>query len=549
MKKINVICFGGEDWWYHNRGHVDMQLMRRFAKIGITLYVNSIVMQKPRLVQGSGFFDKVVRKTKSILKGLKKTDAGFWAYSPFTLPVNHLAWAKQLNEMLLRRQICHVVRKLHLSNPIIWVACPAACDVAIKMRKDLLVYQRTDRYEEYPNVDPDIIREFDQKLKASADLTLFVNSSLYKEERSQCKNAFYLDHGVDFDMFAMAEQNQYKPKDIAGIPKPIVGFFGAIDDHTSDIAFVEKVVDLLPQMSFVFIGKTSLDTTALQKRKNVWLMGYKPYELIPHYGKCFDVAIMPWRQNRWIEACNPIKLKEYLALGKPIVSTPFTELKKYREVIYEADTPEKFAQCIEQALAENNSERIIARRRKVQNATWDNKARLILQELSSINGNFSVKEVITQHKKSLRICLAASAGGHISQLLKLAESWNGYETFCVTTTDIMQHKLKQYGKVYVVGECNRQHLFKVAKVFSRCLKIALRKRPDVVISTGAAVGCIMCFLGKIIRAKVVWLDSITNVEKLSLSGRMVRYIADLSLVQWPNLVEQYKNVEHIGAVI
>jgi len=149
----------------------------------------------------------------------------------------------------------------------------------------------------------------------------------------------------------------------------------------------------------------------------------------------------------------------------------------------------------------------------------------------------------------MRICLVASAGGHLSQLLKLAETWKDYETFCVTTTDVMQRKLQQHGKVYVVGECNRQHLFKVAKVLFRCLKIILRERPDVVISTGAAVGCIMCFLGKIIGAKVVWLDSITNVEKLSLSGRIVRYIADLSLVQWPDLAEQYKNVEYVGAVI
>ncbi len=151
--------------------------------------------------------------------------------------------------------------------------------------------------------------------------------------------------------------------------------------------------------------------------------------------------------------------------------------------------------------------------------------------------------------KGIKVCLAASAGGHLSQLLRLKDSWNGCDSFCITTSYTVRERLQKYGKVYVVGECNRQHLFKVAKVFFRCLKIVLREMPDVVISTGAAVGCIICFLGKITGAKVVWLDSITNVEKLSLSGRMVRYIADISLVQWPNLVEQYKNVEYVGAVI
>ena len=385
MKKNDVICFGGEDWWYKNRGHIDMQLMRRFSKIGVTVYVNSIVMQKPKLSQVGKLVEKLVRKAKSIFTGLKKSDAGFWVYSPFTLPVHHIAWARPLNEMILHYQVRRVVQKLSLNDPIIWVACPAACDTAMKMKKSFLVYQRTDRFEEYPNVDRDIVSKYDEKLKASADLTLFVNSSLFKEERSQCKNAFFLDHGVDYDMFAMAEQNPDKPEDIANIPKPIVGFFGAIDGHTSDMAFVEKVVDLLPHISFVFVGEASSDITGLQKRTNVWFLGQKPYEQIAHYGKCFDVAIMPWRQNRWIEACNPIKLKEYLALGKPIVSTPFTELQKYLDVAYVAKTPKVFAECIEEALAEDNPNQIAARRKMVEKATWDSKAQLVLDALFSNN--------------------------------------------------------------------------------------------------------------------------------------------------------------------
>jgi UDP-N-acetylglucosamine:LPS N-acetylglucosamine transferase len=153
------------------------------------------------------------------------------------------------------------------------------------------------------------------------------------------------------------------------------------------------------------------------------------------------------------------------------------------------------------------------------------------------------------NQKQLRICLAASAGGHISQLLKLAESWNGYETFCVTTTEVVRNKLSKSGEVYVVGECNRQHPIRVVAVLLRCCRIIFKERPDVVISTGAAAGCMLCFLGKMFGAKVVWIDSITNVERISLSGRMVRYIADLFLVQWPELAGRYKEVEFIGTVV
>ena len=152
-------------------------------------------------------------------------------------------------------------------------------------------------------------------------------------------------------------------------------------------------------------------------------------------------------------------------------------------------------------------------------------------------------------RKELRICLAASAGGHISQLLKLAESWNGHKTFCVTTTEVVKDKLSKFGRVYVVGECNRQHPVRVVRVLLRCINVAFKERPDVVISTGAAAGCMLCLLGKILGAKVIWIDSITNVERISLSGKMVLYIADLFLVQWPELASRYKRVEFVGAVV
>jgi UDP-N-acetylglucosamine:LPS N-acetylglucosamine transferase len=151
--------------------------------------------------------------------------------------------------------------------------------------------------------------------------------------------------------------------------------------------------------------------------------------------------------------------------------------------------------------------------------------------------------------QKLKICLAASAGGHLSQLLKTADSWQAYETFFITTTEVVRNKLNRFGEVYVVGECNREHPLRVLKVFWQTLKAMRREKPDVVISTGAAAGCMACFLGKYMGAKVVWMDSITNVERLSLSGRMVRIIADLFLVQWPELVRRYDNVEYAGAVI
>jgi UDP-N-acetylglucosamine:LPS N-acetylglucosamine transferase len=151
--------------------------------------------------------------------------------------------------------------------------------------------------------------------------------------------------------------------------------------------------------------------------------------------------------------------------------------------------------------------------------------------------------------KTLKICLVASAGGHLTQLLKVAESWRKYELFYVSTVPVVADKLRECGRTLIVGECNRQQPLKIIKVFLRCVRVVYKERPDVLISTGAAAGCMLCFLGKLIGAKVIWIDSITNIERISLSGRMVRYIADLFLVQWPDIAKRYKDVEYVGAVI
>lgn len=149
----------------------------------------------------------------------------------------------------------------------------------------------------------------------------------------------------------------------------------------------------------------------------------------------------------------------------------------------------------------------------------------------------------------MKICLVASAGGHLSQLLKIVPAVEGYEAFVVTTSEAVRKNLTQFGQVHVVGECNRQHGLQVIQVFLACWRILRREKPDVVLSTGAAAGCMCCFLGKLRGAKIVWVDSITNVDRLSLSGWLVRYIADLFLVQWAALAQKYRGTEYVGTIV
>lgn len=148
-----------------------------------------------------------------------------------------------------------------------------------------------------------------------------------------------------------------------------------------------------------------------------------------------------------------------------------------------------------------------------------------------------------------KICVVASAGGHLSQLLSLSPAWQGRDVVCVSTGEMVREKLGRLGTTYIVGECNRQHLVKTLGVLFKCLKIVWKERPSVILSTGAAAGFLMCFWGKLFGAKVVWIDSVANAEKLSMSGRMIRPFANLILSQWPDVAVKYPKVEYAGELI
>ncbi len=152
--------------------------------------------------------------------------------------------------------------------------------------------------------------------------------------------------------------------------------------------------------------------------------------------------------------------------------------------------------------------------------------------------------------RRLKVMAAGSAGGHLMQLLKMKEAWDGYECVYVSTLDVVREKLcKMCGRVYITGECNREHPFRLMGVFFRTFWIVLKERPDVVVSTGAAPGLLICFWGKLFGGKVVWVDSIANSERFSMSGRIVRKFADVFVTQWKELADERQGVVYKGELI
>jgi glycosyltransferase involved in cell wall biosynthesis len=301
-----------------------------------------------------------------------------YVLSPICIPVRGDSIAKGLNWASVSIQLKAVMALLGFKKYIIYVGCPPAMEVVRGLRREKLIYERTDLFGEMPGADKNYIDSLDDELTRTSDLVLYVNEAMWKQGLTKNRNSILIGHGVDFARFVEAEQSQYIPEDITRIVKPIVGFFGDISTEACDFALIERAAEALPDISLVLIGPVSSDVSSLRRHSNIFFLGQKPYEEIPHYGKTFDVAIMPWRKNRWIEFCNPVKTKEYLALGKPIVSIDYPELKPYHDVVYRACNYDEFIEAIHKALREDDPTLKQRRQEKVINETWDNKVRRII---------------------------------------------------------------------------------------------------------------------------------------------------------------------------
>jgi len=351
--------------------------MKRLAKDRKVLYINSLGVRIPSLRNDRHALKKIIRKLRSLCHFIRKVDDKMYVLSPLSLPLFGNDFGRKLNTFLVYLQVRFVMTLLGIKKSVFYVGCPPALEVVKKLGGKYLIYERTDLFEEMPGANSSYVASLDKELTESSDLVLYVNRKLLKQGSDNNGNSLLIGHGVDFDLFANAARSKQIPEDIAGISRPIIGLYGDISAKTMDLTLLEHVAEKLPEMSLVLIGPVSADVSRLKQFENVFFLGQKAYEQIPHYGKAFDIFIMPWNQNKWIEYCNPVKIKEYLALGKPVVTTYYPEIEPYADVVYVADSYEAFVSNICMALEESDPNLIEERRRRVQQETWDSKVERI----------------------------------------------------------------------------------------------------------------------------------------------------------------------------
>lgn len=379
-----IICIGGEDWWYHNRGHFDFQIMRRIAERRPVLFVNSLAVRMPSIKEKSQFAARIGRKLKSLARGLVRVENNFYVFSPLSAPGPA---GQKLTGWALAPQIKLAARRAGIRKPILWLHCPAGAGLIETIPHVAMVMQRTDRFEAFPEADPDVVCAQVRRMKKHADLAVYCNPALMAEEQTQVRRQLLITHGVDLDTFINAGNSRSPgPADVAILRRPRVGFIGGIDAHTFDPPLFTEVAEMMPNVDFALVGGCSLPE-GWCPLDNVKLLGRKPYEKVAQYMAAMDVLIMPWNDSEWIQACNPIKLKEYLAVGRPVVTTDFPALGKYRDLVGVAHGAYDFASAISDAIEEPYD--AAHARARIASEGWDAKAAYLEDALENLVGELS----------------------------------------------------------------------------------------------------------------------------------------------------------------
>src|SRR2546427_3791627 len=367
----SIVCFAGEDWWYHHP-HSKNHILKRLARHNRVLFVNSITMGLPSL--GSpDYFQKIRRKLRSYLRWLRKAPEGLWVMTPINVPLYGSAAMRALNRLLLVLQLRFVMFILNLRHPIVWVAIPTAADVVSSLGAKLLVYQVSDKYDvnEDSALSRAVIREMDSRLKKRAAVVMYSGRKLYEE--AEIRHRYFLEQAVDYERFANLPPET--PADIAAIPRPVLGYVGAADWYTMDVPLIEHVARKRPDWHWVFIGGKS---NVLQlSGPNIHFLGPKPYSELPRYYRHIDVCVLPWNQkNAFTSYGSAIKVREYLATGKPVVISPLYEylhtpgVRIYRSI-------DEFMLLRAEALACDSPRERQLRQDAVRDCTWDIRARQV----------------------------------------------------------------------------------------------------------------------------------------------------------------------------
>jgi glycosyltransferase involved in cell wall biosynthesis len=382
-----IIAFA-KDW--HEDPTSNHHVLRELAKTRRVLWLNSIATRTPSLGSGRDL-GKIRRKLGEFAKGPVNVENDLWVMTPLALPLPHVPAARAFNRQVLRATIKGLRLRLGIKNFQLWTFLPTVGDYVGTLGEDVSIYYCVDEWSMFRYLDKEQTVKLERGLLEKVDAVFAINGALADAKRPHNANTFISPHGVDHALFSKAlDDVTTVPPDLDVLPKPRIGFYGTLRDWV-DFDLIAHVARVRPDWHLILIGQQLDDVSSVRGFPNIHLLGQRPHGELPAYCKGFDVGMIPYRIDERMTFVNPLKLREYLSAGLPVVSTPVPEVARFPGLARVASTPEGFVAAIEQALRETSPEARAKRSQAMQAETWAARVASVSRTIDDMGPNPSRK--------------------------------------------------------------------------------------------------------------------------------------------------------------
>jgi hypothetical protein len=273
----------------------------------------------------------------------------------------------------LRELLDDLVQTYEIGDHVAWYYTPMALGFSDHLAPCVSVYDCMDELSAFAGAPPGL-RAAEHELMQRADLVFTGGVSLYEAKRRLHPQVHAFPSSVDVPHFAQARRITTEPADQAGVPRPRLGFFGVVDERF-DVPLLSAIAALRPDWRFMVVGPiVKIDPATLPRAANIHYLGQKTYAELPSYIAGWDVALLPFARNEATRFISPTKTPEYLAAGKPVVSTSIRDVvRPYGEigVVRIANTPDDFVAAAAAAMAEDPVDRQLKVQFLLEGLSWD----------------------------------------------------------------------------------------------------------------------------------------------------------------------------------
>lgn len=369
LRGRDIVCFP-QDWTGDplSKTHI-MRILSRDNRI---LWVNSIGLRAPSVSKAD--IGRSFEKLSKVMKPTVEVEPNLFVMNPLAIPAYGNSLIKRLNGLSLRWQIKRTMKKLGFKRPVNYTFLPSAALLAKRLGEDYLIYHCVDEYAAFSDIEAGPILALERELMQKSDLVVVSAEKLLDDKKCENPNTHLIRHGTDWGHFRTALDPELKvPAEVADLPKPIIGFHGLLADWV-DFDLIREVAEHFSHGSVVLVGKVAADAekhaSVLDGLANVHFLGRKPYGELPAYCKAFDVALNPFVVNELTLAANPLKVREYLAAGLPVVSTDIPECRVLSDCLIGTDSADFIAK-IDSALANPKPREMVSN--AIAHESWDAK--------------------------------------------------------------------------------------------------------------------------------------------------------------------------------